>query len=291
MSKKSIRFYKDHQVRAIWDEEHSKWWFSAIDIVRAINDEEDYVKAGNYWRWLKKKLYKEGVQLVSVTHEFKFQAPDGKQRAADALDADCVQTLAQHYPNNRAHDFLNWFTYSENSIDGQSRKKAYTLWESDLVSDKNVGKVKSLQQIHSYLYGGLYDFAGQIRTKTIAKGNTLFCLAEHLHGYLKTVEAMPETTFDEIVDKYVEMNMAHPFMEGNGRSTRIWLDLILKKRLRLCIDWSKIDKRDYLDAMVTSHTDSTKIHELLKTSLTDRIDDRELFMKGIDYSYYYEQPD
>ena len=291
MSKKSIRFYKDHQVRAIWDEEHSKWWFSATDIVRAINNEEDYVKAGNYWRWLKKKLYKEGVQLVSVTHEFKFQAPDGKQRAADALDADCVQTLAQHYPNNRAHDFLNWFTYSENSIDGQSRKKAYTLWESDLVSDKNVGKVKSLQQIHAYLFGGLYDFAGQIRTKTIAKGNTLFCLAEHLHGYLKTVEAMPESTFDEIVDKYVEMNMAHPFMEGNGRSTRIWLDLILKKRLRLCIDWSKIDKRDYLDAMVTSHTDSTKIHELLRTALTDRIDDRELFMKGIDYSYYYEQPD
>ena len=291
MSKKSIRFYKDHQVRAIWDEEHSKWWFSATDIVRAINNEEDYVKAGNYWRWLKKKLYKEGVQLVSVTHEFKFQAPDGKQRAADALDADCVQTLAQHYPNNRAHDFLNWFTYSENSIDGQSRKKAYTLWESDLVSDKNVGKVKSLQQIHSYLFGGLYDFAGQIRTKTIAKGNTLFCLAEHLHGYLKTVEAMPETTFDEIVDKYVEMNMAHPFMEGNGRSTRIWLDLILKKRLRLCIDWSKIDKRDYLDAMVASHTDSTRIHELLRTALTDRIDDRELFMKGIDYSYYYEQPD
>ena len=291
MSKKSIRFYKDHQVRAIWDEEHSKWWFSATDIVRAINNEEDYVKAGNYWRWLKKKLNKEGVQLVSVTHDFKFQAPDGKQRAADALDADCVQTLAQHYPNNRAHDFLNWFTYSENSIDGQSRKKAYTLWESDLVSDKNVGKVKSLQQIHSYLFGGLYDFAGQIRTKTIAKGNTLFCLAEHLHGYLKTVEAMPETTFDEIVDKYVEMNMAHPFMEGNGRSTRIWLDLILKKQLRLCIDWSKIDKRDYLDAMVASHTDSTRIHELLRTALTDRIDDRELFMKGIDYSYYYEQPD
>ena len=291
MSKKSIRFYKDHQVRAIWDEEHSKWWFSATDIVRAINNEEDYVKAGNYWRWLKKKLYKEGVQLVSVTHEFKFQAPDGKQRAADALDADCVQTLAQHYPNNRAHDFLNWFTYSENSIDGQSRKKAYTLWESDLVSDKNVGKVKSLQQIHAYLFGGLYDFAGQIRTKTIAKGNTLFCLAEHLHSYLKTVEAMPESTFDEIVDKYVEMNMVHPFMEGNGRSTRIWLDLILKKRLRLCIDWSKIDKRDYLDAMVASHTDSTRIHELLRTALTDRIDDRELFMKGIDYSYYYEQPD
>ena len=187
--------------------------------------------------------------------------------------------------------FLDWFTYSDNTIDGQSRKKAYTLWESDLVADKDVGKMKALQQIHAYLFGGLYDFAGKIRTKTIAKGNTLFCLAEHLHQNLKNIEQMPETTFDEIVDKYVEMNVAHPFMEGNGRSTRIWLDLIFKKRLKMCVDWSRIDKREYLDAMVASHLDSTKIRELLKQALTDRIGDREIFMKGIDYSYYYEQED
>ena len=153
------------------------------------------------------------------------------------------------------------------------------------------GTVKCLQQIHAYLFGGLYDFAGKIRTKTISKGNTLFCLAEHLHNYLKTVEAMPESTFDEIVDKYVEMNAAHPFMEGNGRSTRIWLDLIFKKQLKLCVDWSKINKKDYLEAMIASHTDSSRIHELLKQAMTDRIDDREIFMKGIDYSYYYEQED
>ena len=289
MSKISIRFYNDREVRAIWDEENSKWWFSAIDIIRAINEETDYVKAGNYWRWLKKKLTADGVQLVSVTHDFKFEAPDGKKRAADALDNECVQILAKHYPNNKANEFLDWFTYSDNTIDGQSRKKAYTLWESDLVADKDVGKVKSLQQIHAYLFGGLYDFAGKIRTKTIAKGNTLFCLAEHLHNYLKIVEAMPETTFDEIVDKYVEMNAAHPFMEGNGRSTRIWLDLIFKKRMKMCVDWSKINKKDYLDAMIASHTDSSRIHALLKEALTDKINDRETFMKGIDYSYYYEQ--
>ena len=289
MSKISIRFYNDREVRAVWDEENSKWWFSAIDIIRAINEETDYVKAGNYWRWLKKKLTADGGQLVSVTHDFKFEAPDGKKRAADALDNECVQILAKHYPNNKANEFLDWFTYSDNTIDGQSRKKAYTLWESDLVADKDVGKVKSLQQIHAYLFGGLYDFAGKIRTKTIAKGNTLFCLAEHLHNYLKIVEAMPETTFDEIVDKYVEMNAAHPFMEGNGRSTRIWLDLIFKKRMKMCVDWSKINKKDYLDAMIASHTDSSRIHALLKEALTDKINDRETFMKGIDYSYYYEQ--
>ena len=289
MSKRSIRFFNDREVRAVWDEEHSKWWFSATDIVRAINDEEDYVKAGNYWRWLKKKLNADGVQLVSVTHDFKFEAPDGKQRFADALDSDCVKALAENYPNNRANAFLNWFTYSDNTIDGQSKKKAYALVESGVLEAMKPGTIKCLQQIHAFLFGGLYDFAGKIRTKTISKGNTIFCLAEHLHSFLQSVEQMPETTFDEIVDKYVEMNVAHPFMEGNGRSTRIWLDLILKKRLGLCVDWSKIGKRDYLNSMIESHLDSTKIRVLLKQALTDKIDDREIFMKGIDYSYYYEQ--
>ena len=127
------------------------------------------------------------------------------------------------------------------------------------------------------------------RTKTISKGNTIFCLAEHLYQYLQTVDGMPDSTFDEIVDKYIEMNMAHPFMEGNGRSMRIWLDLMLKKRLGLCIDWSKIGKSDYLNAMIESEMDGNKIRELLHQALTDKIDDRETFMKGIDYSYYYEQ--
>ena len=257
--------------------------------MRAINDEEDYVKAGNYWRWLKKKLATDGVQLVSVTHEFKFQAPDGKQRAADALDAECVQTLAKNYPNNRARAFLDWFTYSDNSIDGQSKKKAYTLIESGLLESMEPGTVKCLQQIHAYLFGGLYDFAGHIRTKTIWKDGTLFCRAEYLMQNLRIIEGMPETTFDEIVNKYVEMNVAHPFMEGNGRSTRIWLDLIFKARLKLCVDWSKIDKKDYLAAMRTSTTDPMPIKALLRGAMTDRIDDREIFMKGIDYSYYYEQ--
>ncbi len=291
MNKKSIRFFNDREVRAVWDEEHNKWWFSATDIVRAINNEDDYVKAGNYWRWLKKKLDAEGVQLVSVTHDFKFLAPDGKQRKADALDAECVQTLAKNYPNNRAREFLEWFTYSDNSIDGQSKKKAYTLIESGLLDSMEPGTVKCLQQIHAYIFGGLYDFAGQIRMKTIWKDGTLFCRAEYLMKNLGIIENMPERTFDEIVNKYVEMNVAHPFMEGNGRSTRIWLDLIFKKQLKLCVDWSKIDKKEYLAAMRQSTTDATAIKALLQGAMTDKIDDRELFMKGIDYSYYYEQVD
>ena len=289
MSKISIRFFNDREVRAVWDEENSKWWFSAIDIIQAINKEPDYVKAGNYWRWLKKKFITENIQLVSVTHDFKFKAPDGKKRAADALDYDAVQILAKNFPNNKAVNFLDWFNYSDNTLDGQSKKKAYTFLQSNLIADKDVGTTKALQQIHAYIFGGLYDFAGQIRTKTISKGGFKFCVAEYLESALKKIEQMPENTFDEIVDKYVEMNVAHPFMEGNGRSTRIWLDMIFKKRLLKCVDWSRIGKKDYLDAMRESHYDPAKIKELLRNALTDKIDDREMFMKGIDYSYYYEE--
>ena len=286
MSKISIRFYNDREVRAVWDEENSKWWFSAVDIVVAITDSPNPRK---YWSVMKTRMKKAGNELTTKCSQLKLTAADGKKYATDCFIQDDITELVKAIPSKRSTDFLDWFTYSDNTIDGQSRKKAYTLWESDLVADKDVGKVKSLQQIHAYLFGGLYDFAGKIRTKTIAKGNTLFCLAEHLHNYLKIVEEMPETTFDEIVDKYVEMNAAHPFMEGNGRSTRIWLDLIFKKRMKMCVDWSKIDKKDYLDAMIASHTDSSRIHALLKDALTDKINDRETFMKGIDYSYYYEQ--
>ena len=291
MTKISIRFYKDHKVRALWDEDRNHWWFSVLDIIGAINEQDDHAKNRNYWKYLKAKLKKDNSEVVSCTTQLKLVASDGKKYNTDVISQAGVDKLAKAIRNQQAMVFLDWFTYSDNTIDGQSRKKAYTLWESDLVEDKDVGKVKSLQQIHAYLFGGLYDFAGKIRTKTIAKGNTLFCLAEHLDNYLKTVEAMPETTFDEIVDKYVEMNAAHPFMEGNGRSTRIWLDMIFKKRMLMCVDWSKINKKEYLDAMIASHTNSDRIRTLLKDALTDKINDRETFMKGIDYSYYYEQED
>lgn len=283
--KKSIRFFNDREVRAVWDEENSKWWFSATDIVRAINNEPDYTKAGNYWRWLKRKLAAQDIQPVSATHGFKFEAPDGKLRIADVLDSEGVMLLGKNYPNNRANDFLDWFTYSDNTIDGQSRKKAYQLYESGILRCLDPGSIKCLQQIHAYLFGGLYDFAGQIRTKNISKGGFTFANCMHFPQTLQSIESMPETTFDEIMDKYVEMNVVHPFMEGNGRSTRIWLDLMLKR----CVDWSLIDKNEYLSAMRESVTDSSRIKALVKTALTDRIDDREMFMKGIDYSYYYEQ--
>jgi len=288
MSKISFRFYKDHEVRAIWDEANSKWWFSVVDIVGAITDSPNPRK---YWSVLKTRLKKAGNELTTRCSQLKMMAADGKRYATDCFAQDDIIQIVRVIPSKKTEDFLDWFVYSDNTIDGQSKKKAYTLMESGLLDTLKPGTVKALQQIHAYLFGGLYDFAGQIRTKTISKGNTLFCLAEYLHENLKTIEQMPETTFDEIVSKYVEMNVAHPFMEGNGRSTRIWLDLIFKKRLGLCVDWSKINKKDYLEAMIASHMDSSRIRELLQGALTDKIGDREIFMKGIDYSYYYEQPD
>ena len=285
----SIRFYKDYRVRAVWDEEHNQWWFSVLDVVGAINEQDDHEKNRNYWKYLKAKLRKEQSEVVSDTTQLKLAAADGKRYNTDVISLSGVEKLVKAIPNSQAMAFLDWFKYSENTIDGQSRKKAYTLWESNLVSSRDVGKVKSLQQIHAYLFGGLYDFAGKIRTKTISKGGTIFCRAEYLMQNLEMIEKMPQTTFDEITNKYVEMNMAHPFMEGNGRSTRIWLDLIFKKEMKMCVDWSKIDKKEYLDAMHRSTTNPTRIKALLKQALTDRINDREIFMKGIDYSYYYEQ--
>ena len=289
MSKISIRFYKDRKVRALWDEEHNHWWFSVLDIVGAINQQDDHIKNRNYWKYLKTKSKKENSELVSHTTQLKLTASDGKRYNTDVISQDGVDKLAKAIHNQQAMAFLDWFTYSDNTIDGQSRKKAYTLWESDLVADKDVGKVKSLQQIHAYLFGGLYDFAGQIRTVNIAKGGFQFAMAQFLPQTLATIEQMPETNFEEIADKYVEMNIAHPFREGNGRATRIWLDLILKKQLQKCVDWSKIDKNDYLNAMQKSVADSSNIKRLLQSALTDKINDRETFMKGIDYSYYYEQ--
>ena len=288
-AKISIRFFNDREVRAVWDEQNAKWWFSVLDIVGILNEESDYKKIRNYWKYLKAKLKKENPEVVSATTQLKLLAPDGKRRLTDTLDSDGIIALAKHFPNNRAIKFLDWFIYSENSIDGQSKKKAYTLYESNLINEFEVGTSKGLQQIHAYLFGGLYDFAGQIRQKNISKGGFQFAVSRFLGETLKQIEAMPETTFDEIINKYVEMNIAHPFMEGNGRSARIWLDLILKKRLQKCVDWSKISKGDYMNAMMLSPTKSSVLKTLLENSLTTKINDREMFMKGIDYSYYYEE--
>ena len=169
-----------------------------------------------------------------------------------------------------------------------SKMKAIALYESNLVDESEIGKFSGLAKIHKFLFEEIYDFAGKIRTVNIAKGNFRFAPVMYLNAALKHIDDMPQSTYDEIIEKYVEMNVAHPFREGNGRSTRIWLDLILKKELKLVVDWNKIDKEDYLLAMERSPIKDVEIKVLLRNALTDEIDDREMYMKGIDASYYYE---
>ncbi len=177
------------------------------------------------------------------------------------------------------------------SVDEISKERAIKLFDSQEIKSFEIGTTKGLLQIHKYLFGELYDFAGQIRTKDISKDGFRFASNLYLKDILNKIELMPESTFEQIIAKYVEMNIAHPFMEGNGRSMRIWLDLILKKNLKQCIDWVRIDKADYLNAMQRSPVNDLEIRELLRTALTDRIDDRDVFMKGIEQSYYYEEVD
>lgn len=287
MDKISIRFFNDKEVRAVWDETNSKWLFSVIDIIGVLNEQNEYEKNRNYWKYLKAKLKKQNNQLGSVTTQFKLIAHDGKKHLSSVIDYDEVIELAKNFPNNKSIQFIQWFT--EDTIDAKSKTKAYSLFESSLLDSIEVGTTKGLKQIHSYLFGGLYDFAGKIRTVNISKGGFTFAPIEFINKTLSNIEKMPNSTFEEIVDKYVEMNIAHPFREGNGRATRIWLALILKHALRKCVDWSQINKNEYLKAMEQSVYDSSEIKRLLQNALTNKINDREVFMKGIDYSYYYEE--
>lgn len=190
VQKISIRFFDDREVRAVWDEPGAKWWFSVLDIVGVLNAQDDYAKNRNYWKYLKAKLRKNGNELVSATNQLKLLASDGKRYLTDVLDNDGVIALAKSFPNNKASRFIEWFTNSDENIDGKSRSKAYALFESSLIDSIEVGTVKGLQQIHAYLFGGLYDFAGQIRTVNIAKAGFQFAMAQYLGLTLADVERM-----------------------------------------------------------------------------------------------------
>lgn len=173
-------------------------------------------------------------------------------------------------------------------INETSLADAHRLYESGDIEKMEVGTTRGLQQIHAYLFGGLYDFAGKIREVNISKGSFRFANCLYLKEALAVIEKMPEATFEDIIAKYVEMNIAHPFMEGNGRATRIWLDMVLKKNLRLVVDWQNIDKDKYLQAMERSPVNDLEIRALIQPNLTDRTEDREVIFKGIEQSYYYE---
>jgi len=175
-TKISIRFFDDREVRAVWDEQNAKWWFSVLDIVALLTDQDDYTKTRNYWKYLKAKLKKEKNELVSATTQLKLLASDGKRYLTDMLDYSGIIALGKEFPGKKANRFIDWFTFSDESIDGISKTKAYALFESTFIIGIEVGSTKGLQQIHAYLFGGLYDFAGQIRQKNISKGGFQFAV-------------------------------------------------------------------------------------------------------------------
>lgn len=283
-NKTSLRFFENIPVRAVWDEESAKWWFCAMDIAEALTKSKNPRK---YWNTIKTRK----SQLSSICRQLKLKAKDGKFYNTDVVDENGLNTVIALIPSKKADAFSRWMKNMETSLDEKSKQKAYEIFDSRFIDNIEVGTAKGLQQIHGYIFGGLYDFTGQIRALNIAKGGFAFAPAKYLDGSLSSIEAIPEDTFEDIVKKYVEMNVAHPFMEGNGRSTRIWLDLILKKNLKKCVDWSQIDKSDYFEAMRESVDFPDKIMQFLKSALTDDINNREIIMKGIDYSYYYEAED
>lgn len=284
MLKTSIRFFEDVPVRAVWDDSTSKWWYCAADIAEALTKSKN---PRVYWATIKRR----NPQLIAICKQLKLTATDGKKYATDVVDDEGVNTVLAVLPSKKTDVFMKWLKDMGTTLDEKSKQKAYELFESGLIKDIEVGTVKGLQQIHAYIFGGLYDFAGQIRTVNIAKGGFAFAPAMFLTENLAQIEKMPEDSLENIVNKYVEMNVAHPFREGNGRSTRIWLDMMLKKNLGKCVDWSKIEKRAYLQAMQKSPVDASHIFRLIDGALTTEIDNREIFLKGIDYSYYYEEAD
>jgi len=280
--KTSIRYFNKKPVRSRWDQDTSLWLVCAIDLIAAVIDTSN---PRIYWYTIKSRH----EELLANCKQLKMTASDGKAYNTDCLTIQGIDLLLDVLPNKHRKVLKEWLRGSNDPLDEQSKKKAYDLINSGIINDIEIGTIKGLQQIHSYLFEGLYDFAGTIRNKNISKGGFMFANALYLPSILKDIDNMPENTIEHIVDKYVEMNIAHPFMEGNGRSTRIWLDQILIRSLKKCVDWSKIDKSDYLNAMRISPSSPQTIFELIKNALTNNFQNRELIIKGIDYSYYYEE--
>lgn len=283
-TKTSIRYFNKKPVRSRWDEESSSWFVCAIDLIAAV------VETSNpriYWYTIKTR----NSELLANCKQLKMTASDGKTYDTDCLSIKGLDVLLDILPRKRRSILKEWLKGNNDPLDEQSKKKAYDLINSGIIYDIEVGTTRGLQQIHSYLFDGLYDFAGKIRDKNISKGGFMFANALYLPSILNDIDKMPENTIEQIVDKYIEMNIAHPFMEGNGRATRIWLDQILIRSLKKCVDWSKIDKKEYLDAMSISSSSSKQIFLLIKNALTSDFENRELIIKGIDYSYYYEEID
>jgi cell filamentation protein len=292
MNEETIRIFQDKEIRSAWDNKGQRWLYSVVDVIAILTGQPTQRDASNYWAKLKQRQKEEGSEMLTNCQQLKLTAADGKKYLTDVADTEQLLRIIQSVPSKKAEPFKRCISKNQQiMIDEESKQKAKQLFDTGMIDKIEIGTVDGLKQIHKYIFGGLYPFAGQIRRNNISKGGFKFASALYLHDNLRSIEKMPESSFEEIISKYIEMNVAHPFLEGNGRSTRIWLDPILKKNIKMCIDWQRINKHDYLSAMEKSVVEDKEIRELLRGALTDRIKDREIFMKGVEHSYYYEEPD
>ncbi|HPY38541.1 MAG TPA: Fic family protein [Bacilli bacterium] len=282
MIKHPIRYFNNQINRVVWDKEKSMWWYSAVDFISVLTDPNS---PRRYWNNVKAR----NPELSMFCGQLKLYAEDNKKYLMDVINESGVRLLIAIIPSKYKKEIQGWMKGMLDPIDEQSKKKAYDFFKTNLIENAEIGKTVALQKIHGYLFEGLYPYAGQIRKKTISKGGLALANGDLLAQILNDIDKMPDSSFDEIVHKYVEMNIAHPFMEGNGRATRIWIDMLLVDRIGKCVDWSAIEKNDYLSAMRESPIDSTHLHDLLNNALTSNVDNMELFLKGIDCSYYYEE--
>ena len=284
MIKDRIRYFNHKPVRAFWDNDKSTWWYSAVDFVSVLIEPNS---PRRYWNNIKVR----NSDLVPFCGQQKLYAEDGKQYLSDVINEEGVRLLLTIIPSKYQKAIHRQIEALLSSKEEQSKFKAYDFFVSELIEDKEIGQTIALRKIHAYLFEGLYSFAGKIRTTNISKGKFTFTNWDFLPQFLKNVDRMPDNSFFQIVDKYIEMNNGHPFIEGNGRATRIWLDLLLKARLKKCINWQKIEKDIYLDAMAASPTNPDPLCRVLSSALTDDINNLDIFREGINYSYYYEEKD
>lgn len=281
IQKISIRYFNNCAVRAVWNDVEMCWFYVAVDVINALIETKN---ARKYWNALKTR----NSELSSFCRQLKVTAADQKAYNTDCLNQEGINLLLLRLSAKNRINFAKWINGLMDPIDEQSKRNAYELYDNSILADIEVGTINGLQQIHAFIFGGLYNFAGKIRSKNISKGGFIFANCLYFKEIFATINSMPDSSFDEIIAKYIEVNIAHPFMEGNGRATRIWLDALLKIRIGKCVDWQKINKKDYLLAMEQSPNDAGIIKSLIANALTDKTGDREIFMKGIDYSYYYE---
>lgn len=277
-----IRYYNETPIRCRWDKSKNEWSYAVMDVIESL------VKPAyprKYWNTFKHRR----PELLKKTKSIKLTSSDDKKYATDVMNYGTLECLLGYLKYNKKEEFLNWAKSLANPLDEESRIKAYSLIDNDLLNEAEVGTFAGLQKIHSYLFEGLYPYAGKIREKNISKSGFKFVTYGKLADELKKIDEMPETSLDEIIDKYVQMNIAHPFEDGNGVATRIWLNQIFRKNLNKVIDWSRINKEDYLKAMEASPTDSSEINNLFFFALVYETESKEVFLRGIDFSYSFEE--